>query len=191
MTASPEFRFIDETVVHTGHVITTAIATFEAPDGRHITRDVVHHPGAVAVVAVDGDEVVLVRQYRCGPQLTMLEIPAGLRDIDGEDPMVTAARELVEEAGLSPRELVLLCRYHAAPGFCDEQVHLYLATEFDDAPVERHGVEEQFMEVVRVPLAEARRMIDDGAITDVKTILGITMALDRLGPRGIGRQPEP
>ncbi len=173
-------RLIDERVVHQGRVITTAIATFEAPDGRRIERDIVHHPGAVAVVPIDGDDVVLVRQYRCGPGFEMLEIPAGLRDVDGEPLELTAERELVEEIGLRPLDLVPLCSYHAAAGFCDELVHVFLATRFEPAEAQAHGVEEEYMQVVRVPLADMPGMVARGEITDAKTILGLALARERL-----------
>ena len=169
-------RRIGERVVHRGHVIPTAVAPFEAPDGRVVERDIVHHPGAVAVVPIDGDEAILVRQFRCGPGIEMLEIPAGLRDVAGEDPAVTAERELVEEIGLRPLDLRLLCRYHAAAGFCDELVHVFLATRFEPAESQAHGVEEEYMEVVRVKLADVAGMVERGDITDAKTILGLALA---------------
>ncbi len=186
------WRSIDERVVHEGHVITTAVATFEAPDGRRIERDIVHHPGAVAVVAIDGDDVVLVRQFRCGPGFEMLEIPAGLRDVEGEEPELTAERELVEEIGLRPLDLVPLCRYHAAAGFCDELVHVFLATRFEPAEAQAHGVEEEHMQIVRIPVVDIAGMVARGEITDAKTILGVTLARERLaGERLAGERRAP
>ena len=101
-TSESGFTFIGETVLHDGYVISVAQGEFETPEGDRITRDIVHHPGAVAVVAIDGDEVILVRQYRAALHIDLLEIPAGKRDVAGEAPELTAARELEEEVGLRP-----------------------------------------------------------------------------------------
>src|SRR4051794_13721714 len=95
------FRKRDERVVHRGSLITVAVGTFEDPDGEAFERDLVHHPGAVSVVAIEDDgRVVMVRQYRAAVDAELLEIPAGKRDVEGESPEATAARELEEEVGL-------------------------------------------------------------------------------------------
>ena len=94
------FTKTGERVLHEGFVITVATATFEGPAGEVMERDIVHHPGAVAVVALDGDDVVLVRQYRPVLEAEMLELPAGKLDVPGEDRATAARRELVEELSL-------------------------------------------------------------------------------------------
>ena len=175
------FTKTGERVLHEGYVITLATATFEGPAGEVMERDIVHHPGAVAVVAVDGGEVVLVRQYRPVMEREMLEIPAGKLDVPGEDRQAAARRELVEEAGLYARYLVEMGRFHNSIGFCDEETTIFLATDTEPVASEAVSVEESYLTVERVPLDDVEAMIVDGAITDAKTVIGLLQVLRRLG----------
>ncbi len=137
----------------------------------------VRHPGAVAVVAVtDDDEVLLVRQYRGPVDRTLLEIPAGTRDVEGEPPGETARRELLEEVGVDASEMRPLGTMYNSPGFCDEETHLFLATGLAPGATARHGVEEEHMEVVRVALADVDGLVASGELVDGKTILGLLLA---------------
>jgi ADP-ribose pyrophosphatase len=180
---SARFRRLREEVRYRGWRISVVEATFRAPDGSEFTRDIVRHPGAVAVVPVtDGGEVLLVRQYRGAVDRALLEIPAGTRDVDGEPPETTARRELLEEVGVHARRLVLLGTMFNSPGFCDEETHLFLATGLDEGTTSRHGVEEQNMEVVAVPLSDVDRMVAAGELIDGQTILGLLLARHVLGP---------
>jgi 8-oxo-dGTP pyrophosphatase MutT (NUDIX family) len=179
--AAGRFRHLDDEVIHRGHIITVCRSTFEAPDGSRFERDVVRHPGAVCVVPVDADgSVVLVRQYRAPLDTLLLELPAGRRDVDGEPPEVTAQRELAEEVGLRARRIEFLVRFHNSVGFCDEECLVFLGTELEAAELDRQGVEEEHMEVVRFPLTEAPARIAAGEITDGKTVIGLTLALAAL-----------
>jgi ADP-ribose pyrophosphatase len=156
-------------------------ATFVDPDGVTFSRDIVRHPGAVAVVAVTEEgSVVLVRQFRPALNQWILEIPAGTCDVEDEPPEATARRELAEEVGYAAGRLHLLTRCVITPGFCDEYATIYLATGLTRVPSERQGVEERFMSVVEVPLAEFDGMVDDGEIIDASTILGVGLARRRL-----------
>src|SRR4051794_12549099 len=130
-------------------------ATFEAPDGSTFERDVVRNQEVVAMVPVvdDGAAVLLVRQYRGPIDRAILEIPAGLCDIDGEEPEATARRELVEEVGQEAGHLELLASYFPAAGFSDQFVRLYLATDLTEVPADRQGIEEAHMTVERFELA--------------------------------------
>ena len=175
------FTRTGEEVLHVGHVITLARATFEGPAGEVMERDVVHHPGAVAVVALDGDEVVLVRQYRPVLEREMLELPAGKLDVPGEDRPTAARRELVEEAGLDAVDLIELGSFHNSIGFSDEATTIYLATELVPATPLAASIEEEYLTVERVGLDEIEGLIGDGTITDAKTILGLLWTLRRLG----------
>ena len=175
------FTRTGEEVLHVGHVITLARATFEGPAGEVMERDVVHHPGAVAVVALDGDEVVLVRQYRPVLEREMLELPAGKLDVPGEDRPTAARRELVEEAGLDAVDLIELGSFHNSIGFSDEATTIYLATELVPATPLAASIEEEYLTVERVGLDEVEGLIGDGTITDAKTILGLLWTLRRLG----------
>ena len=155
---------------------------FEAPDGTTFERDVVRNQEVVALVPLldDGATVLLVRQYRGPIDRYLLEIPAGLCDVDGEEPEATARRELVEEVGREASELELLASYHPAAGFSDQFVRLYLATELTEVPADRQGVEEQDMTVEEFPLASLDEAIASGALADSKTLIGLLMVRDRL-----------
>jgi len=178
----PGFAKRAEREVHRGHVISTAVGTFVAPDGSEFDRDIVHHPGAVSVVPLHDDgTVILVKQYRAAIDADLLEIPAGKRDVEGEDPQVTAARELAEEVGMTAATLELLAEFYNSPGFCDEHSFVYLARGLVATAMSRDGVEEQSMEIVHVALDDVPRMIAAAEITDAKTIIGLAMTRERLG----------
>ena len=175
-----KFRRLSEETVFEGRIFEVARGIFEDPEGRRFARDIMHHPGAVATVPIDGDDIILVRQYRPALDALMLEIPAGLRDVAGEPTEETARRELIEEVGLAAESLELLTTIHNAAGYCDELITIYLATGL--TPVTREPTdspEELAMEVVRVPLVEAGQMIADGEITDAKTVVGVLATLRR------------
>jgi 8-oxo-dGTP pyrophosphatase MutT (NUDIX family) len=176
------FRLIDERPLATGAVIELKVGTFESPDGTRFERDVIRHPGAVTVVPLtDDDHVLLVRQYRAAVDAEMLEIPAGKRDVPGEATEVTAARELEEEVGRKAGRIELLGRFYNSPGFCDELSWSYLARDLSEVGNDLQGVEEQYLTVESVALDDVDAMIADGAIVDAKTIIGLTLALRRLG----------
>ncbi|MEZ5208483.1 MAG: NUDIX hydrolase [Acidimicrobiales bacterium] len=180
MTGDGSFRRLDEDVHWTGHIVSVATGRFAAPDGTTFQRDVVHHPGAVGVVPLTDDgDVVLVRQYRAVLDSWLLEIPAGLRDVDGESTEQTAARELAEEVGLRADTYELLCRFHNSPGCTDEEVVVYLATGLEVTASDAQGVEEEHLDVIRVPLADALAQVHEGAITDAKTVIGLLLAAAR------------
>ena len=177
----PRFEMVDETVLHRGWIISLTKATYLDPDGMTFERDVVRHPGAVAVVAVtDAGAVVMVHQYRPALDQWLLEIPAGTCDVDGEPDEVTARRELAEEVGYSARDLSLLTRCAITPGFCDELSAIYLATGLSPVAVDRQGIEERYMEIEEVPLSRFDAMVDDGTIIDASSILGVGLAQRRL-----------
>ena len=181
------FRKLDEKVVYAGQLITTAEASFADPEGQTFEREVVHHPGAVSVVAVgEGGTVVLVRQFRAAVAQELLEIPAGKRDVDGEPPEVTAARELEEEVGMRAGRLQELVRFYNSPGFSDEHSIIFLALELEPCDSAVQGVEERHMTVERVPLSDVPRLIATGELVDAKSIIGLTLARQALGAGGGG-----
>jgi 8-oxo-dGTP pyrophosphatase MutT (NUDIX family) len=182
---APGFRLLDEEVLHRGHVISLSVGTYEAPDGSTFTRDVVRHPGAVSVVPLHDDgTVTVVRQYRAALDDHLLEIPAGKRDVPGEDPQVTAERELAEEVGLRAERFELLAEFVNSPGFCDEHSWVFLATGLSEVGTDLQGLEEQHMTVERVPLSDVPAMIGDRRLLDAKTIIGLTLALRRMTDGG-------
>jgi 8-oxo-dGDP phosphatase len=175
-----EYRVVSSETVYDGRVISLRLDTVAMPGGGDSEREVVSHPGAVAVVALDDDDnVVLVRQYRHPVGAYLWELPAGLRDADGEPPLETAKRELAEEALLAADRWSLLTTTYSTPGFCDEAVLVYLAEGLSD--VERpEGFlvehEEADMTLERVPLADAVQRIFDGDIRNALCVIGLFAA---------------
>jgi 8-oxo-dGTP pyrophosphatase MutT (NUDIX family) len=177
----PGFRKLGESEVLRSSLIRVASARFESPDGEQFERDVVHHPGAVVVVPVTASRTVLmVRQFRAAVDAELLELPAGKRDVRGEPTEITAARELAEEIGRRAGRLDLLARFYNSPGFSDEFSWLYLAQDLSVAPLDRQGAEERHMAIEEVPLAAAPGLIESGEIIDAKSIIGLTLAAQRL-----------
>jgi 8-oxo-dGTP pyrophosphatase MutT (NUDIX family) len=156
------------------------------PDGEPFERVVVRHPGAVTIVPVHDDgRVTLVRQYRAAVDALVLEIPAGTRDKDGEEPEATARRELAEEAGLEAAHWELLIATWNTPGISDQRTLLYLATGLTSIPARPEGVEEGYMTVETIHLDDVEALVADGSLRDETTVLGLYMARQRL--RGSGR----
>lgn len=166
----------------------------EAPDGSMFERDVLRNQQVVAVVPVHHDgTVTLVSQYRAAIDSELLELPAGLCDVVGEEPEVTAGRELLEETGLTATRLHPLAGWWANAGFSDQYVRLYLATGLVEGDAAPEGPEEEAMTRHRFPLADVHEAIADGRIADAKTLIGLLLAeaeirrTDSLRPDGSGR----
>jgi 8-oxo-dGTP pyrophosphatase MutT (NUDIX family) len=171
------FRHLGDEVLDEGWRISFVRAEFEAPDGTRFTRDVVRHPGAVAIVPLtEHGTVLLVRQYRGPVDRELLEIPAGTRDVEGEPPEATARRELAEEVGVRAGEVHYLGTILNTPGFCDEVTRLYLARHLEAVEPARHGEEERYIEVVEVALADVDAMVASGELVDAQTLLGLMLA---------------
>ena len=176
------FRHRGDRPIHDGHVWRVVVGDFDDPSGRPFTRDIVRSPGAVAVVAMfDDRSVLLVRQYRAAFDSFVTEIPAGMRDVDGEDPESTARRELVEETGFEASSWRLLHRFFPSVGMTDAVLHVFLATDLREVGRAAHGVEEEHMEVHRVSLTDAIAMVERGEINDAKATIGLLMAARVLG----------
>jgi 8-oxo-dGDP phosphatase len=175
-----EFRVIGSETLFEGHVISLRRDTVAMPGGGDSVREIVTHPGAVAVVALDDqDRVVLLRQYRHPVADRLWELPAGLRDADGEPPLRTAQRELAEEVQLAAARWSLLVSVYNSPGFSDELVQIYLAEELSDVArpdgfVVEH--EEADMTVERVPLDEAVQRVFAGDIRNSSAVVGLLAA---------------
>jgi 8-oxo-dGTP pyrophosphatase MutT (NUDIX family) len=181
------FFRLDERPVHQGHIWHVVVANFVGPDGQGFERDIVRSPGSVGVVPLfetpSGFDVVMVRQYRAAFERELWEIPAGMRDVPGEPPELTAARELAEEVGLVAGSLEPLTPFMPSPGMTDAVAHLFLATDLTEVPRDLHGPEEEHMQVVRLPLAEALAMVDRGEIDNAMAVIGLLMTDRRLAAR--------
>ena len=180
-----EERVVESRLVHRGRYMEFRVDTIERADGSTGTRDVVSHPGAVAILAVDDDgRLLLVRQWRVPARQALLEIPAGTLDVhDGvtEDPAVAARRELEEETGHRAATWRRLATFWTAPGFSSELMHLFLATGIAGVGGDDRLTpdEDERLELRYVTIEEAHDMVERGQISDAKTILGI-LWLDRL-----------
>jgi 8-oxo-dGTP pyrophosphatase MutT (NUDIX family) len=164
------FERIDSTEVWKGRVLAVRVDRFRYDDGEEVEREIVSHPGAVAVLAHDGEQLYLVAHAReAVDEQELLELPAGKLDQVGESPLETGKRELAEEIGKGARNWRHVTTCYSSPGFTDEAIHLYLATDLYDDPTQRDPHER--IEVRQVPLSEL-----DGAIRDcrdAKTMIGL------------------
>ncbi len=184
------FRHLHDTEIAELARLRVVRASFAAPDGTRFERDVVRNNEVVAMVPLAEDRTVwLVRQYRGPIDREILEIPAGLCDVDGEPPEATAARELVEEVGLEADSLELIARFHPAAGFSDQYVRLYLATGLTEVPHDRQGPEEAHMTVERVALDDVPALIASGELIDSKTIIGLLLAREHLAAEALAAEP--
>jgi ADP-ribose pyrophosphatase len=169
--------------IHEGKLVDLDVYTIETPTGRRVKREVVLHPGAVAIVPLlprrddQGWDVLMVRQYRTAVGRVMLEIPAGTLE-PGEAPIQAANRELQEEVGYKPGRLLRLGGKYTAPGYTTEYIHMYLATDLAESALT--GDSDEFIEVVRLPFADVLRRVVTGEIEDGKTIIGVLLAARQL-----------
>ncbi|MBN2057411.1 MAG: NUDIX hydrolase [Candidatus Saganbacteria bacterium] len=148
--------------------------TVELPNGRQSTREIVEHPGAVAVVAVTKDqELVLVRQYRMPTKEILLEVPAGV-PLKGEKAEAAALRELEEETGYRAKKVKKICEGYASPGYSDELIQFCLALDLEQ--VKQNLDEDEFVEPVLIDLEAAADMLERGQVRDNKTMVGIHIA---------------
>ncbi|MBL8163177.1 MAG: NUDIX hydrolase [Anaerolineae bacterium] len=162
---------LDTRRVYDGRLFNLDVCDVRLPDGSIVAREVVRHPGATALIALDDQEnILLVRQFRIASGQVMSEIPAGTREGD-EPPEICAVRELREETGYRPGKLHALGGFYVAPGYTTEYIYLFLATELVEDRLT--GDSDEFIEVTRVTLDEALSMIERGEISDAKTIIGV------------------
>lgn len=172
-----EERVVASRLVHHGRYLSLRLDTIERADGSRGEREIVGHPGAVAIVAVDRDErIALVRQFRLAAGGVLLEIPAGTLDLVAgrlEDPDLAARRELEEETGLRARRWRRLGAFWTAPGFATERMHLFLATELEAARDPAGPDEDERLELVWLPYPDALRAALAGEIADAKSLVGI------------------
>jgi 8-oxo-dGTP pyrophosphatase MutT (NUDIX family) len=165
-----------------GRIFSVVTDEVGMPDGHYVQRDYTRHLGAVGVVALDEQErIVLVQQYRHPVRARLWELPAGLLDVPGEDPTVTAARELAEEADLCAGRWDLLADAYTSPGYSDELIRLYLARDLSPVPVtERHERHDEEIGLVmrRVDLDEAVAMALRGEILNAACLIGVFAAAD-------------
>ena len=164
-------KMISSKRIYEGRIINLRVDTVTLPNGKTSKREIVEYAGAVAVVPMNKNgELLLVRKYRYAVGQTLLEIPAGKIE-PGEDYAVSAGRELLEETGFTASNLKPLISFYSTPGFTNEQIHLFLAT---DLKLKKQKLDDdEFIDVVTVTLKQALEMIWSGKICDAKSVAGI------------------
>ncbi|HEY3417287.1 MAG TPA: NUDIX hydrolase [Armatimonadota bacterium] len=177
MTEDFTEQVIDSTVAFQGRLLTVRVDTVQLPIGGTSTREVVVHPGAVAIIPLLEDTVIFVRQWRNAAGQALLEIPAGTL-ASGEDPRDCATRELMEEIGYRPGKLTGLCSFFLAPGYSTEKLHVFLAEEL--TPEKRPQDEDEVLEIVALTWEEIDACLQRGEFADAKTIAGLLLAAKRL-----------
>jgi 8-oxo-dGTP pyrophosphatase MutT (NUDIX family) len=172
------FERIGSETAWEGRIATVRVDRFRYDDGQEAEREIVAHPGAVAVVAHDGDRIYLVRQPReAVDEQALLELPAGKLDEEGESPLDCGKRELAEEIGKAAGHWEHLKTYLSSAGFTDEEVHVFLATDLRDEPGKE--IEDERIDIEPRPLVELETVI--GECRDAKTLIGLLLLRDRLG----------
>ncbi len=166
-----EERTVASETLFQGKIIELERLRVQLPDGREATREVVRHPGAVAILAEPTpDLIVLVKQYRKAPEESLVEIPAGKLE-PGESPEVCAVRELREETGLAARSVKPVFDFFTSPGFADERIYLYYTNDVEQG--EQALDEDEFVEVSRASREEVKAMLQNGSIQDAKTLIAL------------------
>jgi ADP-ribose pyrophosphatase len=172
-------QILDSKEIFQGRVFNVTVDTIREGDKTY-QREVVHHPGSAVIIPIfDDGTIAFVRQYRHPAVRYLLEAPAGTLD-RGEVPEEGAARELEEELGSVAGRLEKLSEFFVSPGFCEEKMWVYLATELTET--KQRLEEDEILQVVRIPFSQALTMISSGEIEDAKTIIGVMLAAPHVGP---------
>lgn len=168
-------KTLEETLIHKGKVIEYRILKVELPDGNTTTRDVIRHPGGVAILAFkDVETILLVEQFRKPLDIVTLELPAGKIE-KGEDTKICAIRELEEETGYKAENFDYVGKVAVAPGFCDEYIYIYKATGLYQGTA--GGDDDEFINVKEVKIEDLKTMIKNGELEDGKTLSAFMMVL--------------
>lgn len=176
-----QFKFMGEEKVLWAHAFDVVKVHYELPDGHKRTYDLVDHKNAVTIVPVNQEgEVLFIKQYRVGSRDYLLELPAGVID-KGEEPVETAMRELREETGMAANELIQLGGFFMTPGYSNEFMTVFLAKDLYPAPLEMD--DDEFLNLIKVPLEEAYKKARNGEILDGKSIASLFLAMSLLNDK--------
>ena len=175
-----KFKLLDSETIFKGRVFTIRRDNLRTPDGRTTKFDIVEHHGSVVIVPIDEKgNLLLIRQYRHAAVDDLLELPAGMLE-PNEEPALSAARELREETGMAARKLIELGKFYLAPGYSTELMTVFLATDLYVNPLDPDA--DKFLEVEKIPLAEALSIAEAGQMPDAKTLAALLMARPHLHP---------
>ncbi|RDI59656.1 NUDIX domain-containing protein [Nocardia pseudobrasiliensis] len=184
-----DFETVSSRTVYSGAILALRLDQVRMPGGKVAEREVIEHHGAVAVAAVDEDgQLVLINQYRHPIGRRLLELPAGLLDKQGEDPLTAAKRELAEETGLAAREWSVLVDVALSPGFTDEALRIYFATDLYETDRPTPELEEADLSIIRMPVDKAVRAALAGEIVNATAVAGV-LALSTARGNGIALRP--
>ncbi|WP_175991139.1 NUDIX domain-containing protein [Bacillus sp. Marseille-Q1617] len=168
-----EEKTLNSETIYQGKIIDLKVDEVELPNGKTSKRELIKHPGAVAVIALTPEgKIVMVEQYRKALEKSIVEIPAGKLE-PGEEPIITAARELEEETGYGCERLEHLISFYTSPGFADELVHLYIAKNITPLEEARELDEDEFVDLIEVTVEEALGLIKEKRIYDAKTAYAV------------------
>jgi ADP-ribose pyrophosphatase len=173
-----EEKTVNEKYLFKGRIINLRVDDITLPNGEPANREVVEHSGGVGIVAIDEKmDVYLVKQFRYPYKQNVLEIPAGKLN-KGENPKECGERELLEEVGVVAKSFVELGEIYPSPGYCEEIITIYLATDLEQK--KQNLDEDEFLEIVKLPFAKALEMAANGEIKDAKTVVGLFRAKNLL-----------
>lgn len=173
---------VERNLVYTGRAFRVESVQVRLPDGRKRRYDLVNHRGAVTILPLDEEgRVWFVRQWRIGAQQELLELPAGVLE-ESEDPTAGAAREVREEIGMAAGTLLEIGQFYMAPGYSTELMHVFLATDLTPDPL--RADDDEFLEIIRIPLAQVMEMAQKGEITDGKTLSALLLSQKYIEQKG-------
>lgn len=173
MKMNLEEKTLSTKQIFEGKIISVQVDTVQLPNGEQSTRELVKHPGAVAVIPVTKNgKIIMVRQFRKALEKEIIEIPAGKLEL-GEAPEVTAIRELEEETGYTTKQLQYVQSFYTSPGFADEIIYLYYTDQLEPMIDEAELDEDEFVEVMEVSLDEAETFMKEEKIHDAKTVFAL------------------
>src|SRR5699024_6345185 len=162
-------KTLKTTPIYNGKIVNLQVDEVLLPDGQKSTRELIKHPGAVAIIPVTPDDtIIFVRQYRKPLEKTIIEIPAGKLE-QGERPEITAIRELEEETGYTTNNLSFITSFYTSPGFADELMHIYISTDLQQLDEKVDGDDDEFIELLELTLDEAKEYVARNEIQDAKT----------------------
>lgn len=164
---------ISSKTLYEGKVINLKVNEVKLENGAVASREIVEHPGGVCVLGIDEDKnVLMVKQYRAPFECVLLEAPAGKLD-KGEDPLTCGKREFLEETGYTAKKMTYLGEFYPSVGFLTEKIHIYMAEGLKKE--EQHLDEDEFLNVLKMPLSELLKMVKNNEIKDAKTVIGLLM----------------
>mgnify|MGYP001247232260 FL=1 len=169
--------FVEKTIrtkkIFSGNIISVQVDDVLLPNGKESKREIVKHPGAVAIIPVTKNgNMIFVKQFRKPLERSLIEIPAGKIE-ENEDPEITAVRELEEETGFTTDTLTYVASFYTSPGFADEIIHLYYTDQLRPLTERVEGDEDEFVEIVELSLEEAEQYVRDKKIYDAKTMYAL------------------